>query len=306
MALIEVIEGMEKLLLRGGLAGDELDIVHEKQIRAAVFAAELGISALLKGCDQLIRELVSLDVDDVVIRVLFVDDRGDGIEQVRLAETRRAVDKKRIGRFRRNVRHGQRRRMCKAVGRADHEAVECELRIEFDEFRLFCAALAIGLHLLLAEDDKLDVLLEQVLHRVLNVSGAAAEDDVLAIVGGGIQHKPGVGQLDDLDLVEPCGHDRRGQAVFHVAKDLGPNIGGGVHAVGSLPFLAYAPCVCANFNTIRIAHCSGYFKFQAAAIQLNINATPEFKSLHAFVRHFSGRRPAWAEKSPQPGLRRRG
>ena len=74
MALIEVIEGMEKLLLRGGLAGDELDIVHEKQIRAAVFAAELGISALLKGCDQLVRELVALDVDDVVIRMLFVDD----------------------------------------------------------------------------------------------------------------------------------------------------------------------------------------------------------------------------------------
>ena len=79
VALIEIVEGMEEFLLRGVLAGDELDIVDEKQVRAAVFEAEFVVFAFAQSVDELVGELVALDIDDVVVAVALMDLVRDGI-----------------------------------------------------------------------------------------------------------------------------------------------------------------------------------------------------------------------------------
>ena len=220
---------MEKFLLRGVLAGDELDIVHEKEVGAAVFAAELDVLALLDGGNQLVGKLVALDIDDVVVGVPVVDHVGDGVQQVRFSEARRAVDEQRVIRLRRIVCHGEGRRVREAVGRADDKAVEGKLRVKLDEFRLFADRLAVGRHLILAQNDQLDVHFEKLAHGVLDIICAPAQDDLLPVVGGRIQNEACIRQLNDLHVVEPGGYDGGGQTVFHMAKHLGPNIGGGVH-----------------------------------------------------------------------------
>ena len=106
VVLIEVIEGMEEFLLRRFLAGDKLDIVDEEQIGVAVFIAEFVVPALLQGGNQLVRKLIALDIDDVVAGMIFMHDARDGVEQMRLAEAGRAVDKKRVVGFRGIVGHG--------------------------------------------------------------------------------------------------------------------------------------------------------------------------------------------------------
>ena len=92
VALVEIVEGMEELLLRGVFAGNELNIVDQEQVRAAVFEAELVVLAFAQSVDQLVGELVALDIDDVVVRMRFVNLVGNGIEQVRLADAGRAVE----------------------------------------------------------------------------------------------------------------------------------------------------------------------------------------------------------------------
>ena len=127
---------MEELLLRGVFAGNELNIVDQEQVRAAVFEAELVVLAFAQSVDQLVGELVALDIDDVVAGMIFMHDAGDGIQQMRLAEAGRAVNEQRVIRFRRIVGDRDGRRVRKAVGRADDEIIKRELRVELDKLRL--------------------------------------------------------------------------------------------------------------------------------------------------------------------------
>ena len=136
VVLVEIIEGMEKFLLRGFLAGDKLDIIDEEEVRVAVFVAEFVVAALLQGDDELVGELVALDIDDVVAGMIFMHDAGDGIQQMRLAEAGRAVNEQRVIRLRRIVGDRDGRRVRKAVGRADDEIIKRELRVELDKLRL--------------------------------------------------------------------------------------------------------------------------------------------------------------------------
>ena len=63
-------------------AGDELHVVHEEHVGAPVCFPEFGVAALSNGLDQLIGEGVPLDVDNLVIRVVFMDGVGDGVQKV--------------------------------------------------------------------------------------------------------------------------------------------------------------------------------------------------------------------------------
>lgn len=94
VVLVEVIEGMEKFLLRRFLAGDKLDIVDEEQVGIAVFIAELIVPALLQGGNQLVCKLIALDIDDIIAGVVLMHDAGDGVKQVRFAKAGRAVNKR--------------------------------------------------------------------------------------------------------------------------------------------------------------------------------------------------------------------
>ena len=129
---------MEKFLLRGVLARDELDIVHEKEVGVAVFVTELEVLAAADGVDQLVCELVALDVDDVIVRVLALDLVGDGIEQVRLAEAGLAVDEQGDYRRRRGYprRRGRRKNACWFEEPTTNLSnVYCE--VELDEIAVF-------------------------------------------------------------------------------------------------------------------------------------------------------------------------
>lgn len=73
---IERVERVEELLLCLLLAGDELDIVHQEKIGAAVFGAQILAAADLDGVDEIVREIVALDVYDLRLRIFRVDRAG--------------------------------------------------------------------------------------------------------------------------------------------------------------------------------------------------------------------------------------
>ena len=154
MALIEIVEGMEKFLLRGVLAGDELDIIDEEEVRAAVFEAELVVFAFAQGVDEFVCKLVSLDVDDVVVRVVLMNFVRNGIEKVRLPNAGRAVDEKWIIRIRGLFRNGDGGGVRKLVAVADDEVIERKLRVKFNEARLLFGR-AIGFDFRIVEHDEL-------------------------------------------------------------------------------------------------------------------------------------------------------
>ena len=150
---------MEKFLLRGVLARDELNIVHEEEVGVAVFVTELEVLAAADGVDQLVCELVALDVDDVIVRVLALDLVGDGIEQVRLAEAGLAIDEQGVIGVGGVIRDGAGGGKRVLVRRTDDEFIERILRVELDEIAVFLV-FGVQRQLGLVEDDDLDLRLE--------------------------------------------------------------------------------------------------------------------------------------------------
>ena len=120
---------MEKLLLGGLLAGDELDIVHQQQVGHAVLHPEVLGAASADGGDQLVGELLAGNVHDNKIGVGALDLSLDGREQMGLAQTGAAVDEQRVigpgGVGRNRLRRSKR----KLVGGTLDEVLEGELVI---------------------------------------------------------------------------------------------------------------------------------------------------------------------------------
>ena len=125
--VVQRVEGVEKLLLRALLAGQELDVVDQKHVRLAVALAELLHRCSLDGGDRLVREFFTIHVDNVEIRVVLLDLNFDGVQQVRLAQTRRPVDEQRVVRAGGVRGHGLRGGKRKLVRRPLDEVLEREL-----------------------------------------------------------------------------------------------------------------------------------------------------------------------------------
>ena len=173
------VEGVEELLLGLLLAGDELDVVEQKQVGVAVFVAEFQVFALADGLDQLVRELLAGDIDDVDVGVPLLHLGGDGVEQVGLAQAGVAVEEERVIHVRRLLHHGQRRVVGDDVGGSDDEFFKGELGIELDEV-IFGFAVPVAVHVLLTEDLQRDVGAEDVLHGIDHIAGAAPLNGLLA------------------------------------------------------------------------------------------------------------------------------
>ncbi len=216
---------MEKFLLGGFLAGDELNIIHQEQVGFPVFAPELDVPAAFDGVDQLVGELVALDVDDVGVRVFLADAVGDGVEQMGLAHAGRAVDEQGIVHLPRRLGHGNGGGVGKPVGRAYHEIVEGELGIEVHG-RGGLALLLPGVHFLIAVNQELCVGIENLLQSVLDQVGAPAADDLPAEVRGRIEDQVIFVQLYHLGVVQPGGNGHSPQTFFNIAENLCPDIGG--------------------------------------------------------------------------------
>ena len=115
---------MEKFLLCAVLAGDELNIIHEQQVRVAVFLAEVLGRAGADGFDHLVDKLLALNVGNLRRGVVVADGLADGEQKMRLAEAGVSVDEQGVIRLTGVLRHGNGRRMGELVARADDEAVE--------------------------------------------------------------------------------------------------------------------------------------------------------------------------------------
>jgi hypothetical protein len=56
-------EGVEELLLRALLAGDELDVVDEQQIEGAIFRAKLAGAVIADGIDEVVGEALGGEIE---------------------------------------------------------------------------------------------------------------------------------------------------------------------------------------------------------------------------------------------------
>ena len=121
---IDVVERMEKFNLGALLAGDKLNVVHQKEIDIAVLVAEFLRFAFLDGLDHLVGEIVTLDIGNLLFRKAFPDGVADRPEQVGLSKAGIAVNKKRIIVLSGVFGNGDRGGVCKLVGVADNEIVK--------------------------------------------------------------------------------------------------------------------------------------------------------------------------------------
>src|SRR5947209_19914537 len=89
------IESVKEFLLCCLLAGNELNVVQQKKVHAAVALAEGAGCSITNGGDQLVRKSLGRRVADDAASLLdhLVADR---LEQVRLPHTNAAVDDERI------------------------------------------------------------------------------------------------------------------------------------------------------------------------------------------------------------------
>ena len=94
--LMKGIEGVEELLLRGGLAGDELNIVDEEHVAIAVLIPELVHGLTGEGVDHLVGEILALDVDHADVADFLLQLVGNGVKQVSFTQTAGAVDEEGI------------------------------------------------------------------------------------------------------------------------------------------------------------------------------------------------------------------
>ena len=128
--LVEVVEGVEELLLRPLLARDELDVVDQEQIDRAVARAELRGAVVADRVDELVGEALGGEVRDGHAREEAHALMPDRVQQVRLAESDAAVDEQRVVRARRQLGHGLAGRLRELIRRADDEGVEGVARVE--------------------------------------------------------------------------------------------------------------------------------------------------------------------------------
>ena len=87
---------MEEFLLRALFARDELNVVHQKNVDLAVFVLEFRCCAVVERFDKLVGEFLAVGEDYLHRRVVSFYLVAYGVEQVRLAESRVAVDEQRV------------------------------------------------------------------------------------------------------------------------------------------------------------------------------------------------------------------
>ena len=218
---------MEHLLLGGVPAGDELHVVHEEHVGAPVLLPELRVAPLSDGLDELVGEGVPLDVDHLVLRVVFVDGVGDGVQQVGLAQTGLPIDEQGVIALARVVGHRPGGGVGKFVGGAHHEALEGVLLGAGEEIVLL--RLAVLVQLPLGEHHHVHVAGEQLPQGGLDLPHVAGGDDVPLEAGGRVEDETVVLQGDSGGVVKPGVDGGGGHIRLHQSDDLGPDIGGRIH-----------------------------------------------------------------------------
>ena len=96
VAVVQRVEGVEKLLLGAFLAREKLDIIDHQDVRVAVFLAELDQRSVLNGIDELVGELLAGKINHP--RGLVAADHvvADCLQQVCLAQSAPSIHKERV------------------------------------------------------------------------------------------------------------------------------------------------------------------------------------------------------------------
>ena len=87
---------MEQLLLRFGLALQELYVVDQQHVGRTVAILEAVAGLVLDRLDELVGEGLDRDVDHFQVAVLLVDVVADGLQQMGLSQSYAAVDQARV------------------------------------------------------------------------------------------------------------------------------------------------------------------------------------------------------------------
>ena len=224
---------MEELLLRLLLAGDELDIVHQQKIGAAVLCAQLLAAADLNGVDEIVREVVALDVHDLRFRVFRVHRAADGEKKVRFAETGVAVNEERVIEFAGIFRHGNGGGVGVFVRRPYDEVIERKAR-DLRERIVRSRFGDVAVQLVPGEDRQLEFGGEKIAERVNDRLGEAGLDNVALKLRGRVYDEPVIHDLDRRAVVKPGVQRRGGQILPENGKNAVPYVVEGIHSFSLL------------------------------------------------------------------------
>jgi hypothetical protein len=121
---LEGVKGVQELLLRGSLGGQEVQIVQEEGVAAAKVLAEAGQLAQPHRLDEAVGEVLARDEADEPVRPGPAEPDVDPLQQVRLAGPDRAVQHQRAGPLAGGLDHAQRRGVRHPVASPDHELTQ--------------------------------------------------------------------------------------------------------------------------------------------------------------------------------------
>ena len=218
---------MEKLVLRLLLTGDELDIVHQKQIHIAVLIVKILGRAVFDGAHELVGKLVALDVDDALFRIALVDGVADGQQQVGFAEAGVAVDKEGIVGLAGIFRHGHGGGVGKAVGVADDEMVE---GIAGHLGQRICGVLlTAGQFVVFGQHEQLKVGGKEIIECGFDAVAEAFGNDLLLKFRAGDEYQAAVVHLHGNAVEKPGFHSGRRELRRQYIQHLLPYILDGFH-----------------------------------------------------------------------------
>ena len=210
--LVDVVEGVEELLLGRLLAGDELDIVDKEKIDVAVFHAEFLAGAFLYGFEELVCEFVALYVSYLGRGRPLAYRLADCKQQVGLAEAGVAVDEQGIVRAAGLLRYSDRGVVREAVGVADDEAVKGVSR-HLGQGIVVLFLLLIVAELLLCENDYAEVGGKNIAEGVFDGLGKSLDDYVALEIGARLENEGAAVDLDGDAVVKPRGYRGRRELI---------------------------------------------------------------------------------------------
>ena len=118
------IEGMEELLLGALLVGEELDVIDEQGIDAAVVTLELFNGVVLQRFHHVLNKPLGVHIDDFGIFFTLLDGIANGVQQVGFTQAGAAIEEQRVVSTTRIVRYLTGSRTRQLVGLTLDEILE--------------------------------------------------------------------------------------------------------------------------------------------------------------------------------------
>jgi hypothetical protein len=119
-------EGVEELLLRAVLAGEELHVVDQQQIEVVVLGLQFVEGLALVVLDDVADELLGVQVQHAGLGVVAQQGVAHGVHQMRLAQADAAIDEQRVVHLARCAGHVQCRGARHLVGASGNQGVESQ------------------------------------------------------------------------------------------------------------------------------------------------------------------------------------